>query len=160
MKKVKVLFSILILTFFVSACNERTGITPPEPEFVEVTIPDAYKSNVNGRTTSEDVDDVVLDVQFTTADGKEIVGKVHLVMPDDESLAYFAMTENLLAETGLSPDYWVESLSATPNGRIAGVQGCFAACRDMKKGEGRGACRAECWLDIAVKIATIAAVIL
>ena len=159
MRKLRTMLFTMLFAIAFMACNEQSDLNPTEPEFVEVSIPDAYKSSTNGRTSSEDVDDVILDVQITTTDGKEIVGKIHLVMPDDESLSYFAMTENLLQETGLSADYWIESFnSSSPNGRIARTQGCFGDCPD-KGEEGRGTCRAVCWLDIAVKVATIVAVI-
>ena len=152
------LFTMLFVITFM-ACDEQSNLTLTEPEFVEVSIPDAYKSSTNGRISSEDVDDVILDVQIITTDGKEIVGKIHFVMPDDESLSYFAMTENLLQEIGLSADYWIESFnSSNSNGRIARTQGCFGDCPERGTA-GSGTCRAECWLGIAVQIATIVAVI-
>ena len=151
------LFTMLFAMAFM-ACDEQGDLTSAEPEFVEVSIPDAYKSSVNGRTSSDDIDDIIVDVQITTTDGREIVGKVHLVMPDDESLAYFALTENLLTETGLSADYWVEALSSNSNGRIDRTQGCFGDC-SAKGREGRGTYRAECWLGVALKIAQIVAIV-
>ena len=115
--------------------------------------------NFRARTSSDDVDEIIMDVKITTTDGREVIGKINFVMPDDGTLSYFAMTENLLTETGLSADYWVEKLNASSNGRIARTQGCFAKCKPMKKGKGKGTCKAECWLDIAVKVATVVAVV-
>ena len=80
------------------------------------------------------MDDVILDVQITTNDGREIIGKVHLIMPDDGTLSYFAMTENLLSETGLSVDYWVDALSADPTSRLAKVEDdCFSDCENSSE---------------------------
>jgi len=152
------LFAMLFSVAFI-ACDEQNDLTPAEPGFVEVSIPDAYKSQTNGRTSSDDVDDLTMDVKITTTDGKEVIGKINFVMPNDGTLAYFAMTENLLSKTGLSADYWVEALNSNSNGRMARTHGCFAKCREMEKGEGRGTCKAECWLDIAVKVATVVAVV-
>ncbi len=124
-------------------CTEQPEIA--EPEFVEVVIPDAYKSNSNSITASDEVDDLVLDVLIITTDGKEVTGKVHLIMPDNETLSYMAMTQNIFDETGLTPEYWIEALQTNSDGRISRTKGgCFAKCRDMKKGEGRGTCKAEC----------------
>jgi len=159
MRKLKTLLTATLFAVVFVACNEQTEVTPSEPEFVEVAIPDAYKSPSNGRVSSDDVDDLIMDIQITTTEGKEIVGKVHLIMPANESLSYFAITENLLEETGLSADYWIEAFNSNSNGRIARGEGCFATCRGMAKGEGRGTCKAECWLDIAVKVATIVALV-
>lgn len=153
---VKMLVATLITIVF-AACNEQGEVTPLEPNFVEITIPDAYKSLSNGRIPSEDIDDVILDVQITTTDGREVMGKIHLIMHDDETLSYFAMTENLLAETGLSPDYWVEALNANANGRIDLAQGCFTNCSEMYSDDRkrRRGCKAECWLEIALAVAAI-----
>ena len=159
------IYKIFVMLLLVSAtlfyaCDEKTEVNPKaELEFIEVTIPNAYKSATNDKSSSNEVDDVTMDVEITTIEGKEIEGKIHLVMPDNESLSYFAMTENIFAETGLTPDYWVEALSANTNGRLLKPQGCFGNCTAKfgkgGKKNGKGACKANCWLDIAVKVATI-----
>ena len=148
---------IAVTTFY--ACDEKAEVSPKsELEFVEVTIPNAYKSTVNDRSSSDEVDDVIVDVQFTTNDGKEIVGKVHLVMSDDETLSYFAMTENLLSETNLTADFWISGTDAT-NGR-RGIGTCLKNCKGMEKGEGKGWCKAGCWIELAAKVAGVIAAII
>ena len=158
MRKLKPFLTATLFVVVFVACNEQVEVNPSETEFVEVSIPDTYKPSSTSRVSSEDVDDVVMDIQITTTDGKEIVGKVHLIMPDDESLAYFAVTANLLTETGLSADYWVEAINSNSNGRIARTEGCFGDC-PARGSEGSGACRAECWLEVALKVAQIVAII-
>ena len=155
MRKLKVSFlSATFLTIAFGACNDQTEAIPSEPRFVEVTIPDAYRSTASGKIPSEEVDDVILDVQITTNDGREIVGKVHLIMPDDGTLSYFAMTENLLSETGLSVDYWVDALSADLTSRLAKTDGCFANCKGMS-GSDKRTCKAVCWLEIVSTVVSI-----
>lgn len=87
-------------------------------------------------------------------------------MPDDGTLSHFSMTENLLTETGLTADYWVQALKEQSGmQKMQREMGCFAECRGIpkkekgKKGNGKGECKANCWLDVAVKVATIVAVI-
>lgn len=159
MEKFKFLLTITFITIMIFGCNDQPDITPLEPTFVEISIPEVYKSSEIDLKSAE-IDDMIIDVQMTAADGKDIIGKIHFIMPEDGTLSYFAMTANLLDETGLTADYWIDAIAANSGARTAQVAGgCFAACRKLEKGKGRGSCKAECWLDVAVKVATIASVI-
>ena len=161
MKNLKTTVAILTIFTFSTACNPQDEIAPAQSEFIEVAIPDVYKSSANSRTSSYEVDDLILDVQMTTTDGKVVAGKVHLVMPDDGTLMYLAVTENILNTAMLTPDFWQQALNQPhSNARSYGSQGCFASCRGMKKGKGRGTCKALCWLQIIKDVATALATII
>ncbi len=152
MGKLKSLILLLVAGFAFNACTDQGEIKPDEPEFVSVVIPDAYKTQDNARTSADDVDDVTVDVQITLDNGDIVTGKARLVMHGDESLSYFALTENLMEAADLSPDFWVES-----NGQSGSrMMGCFSNCkRDFEKGDGLGLCKAECWLQIAIIVIAI-----
>tara|TARA_B100001250_G_C19685008_1_gene737634 strand:+ start:108 stop:602 length:495 start_codon:yes stop_codon:yes gene_type:complete len=157
MKKLSKILTLMIIVLTVGvSCDDSTNDVTTSLNFVEVKIPDSYQALPSGRTASEDVDDEIIDIKVQTVDGKEIIGKVHLVMTNDQTLSYFAVTENILEETGLTTEYWIEAMNASSNGRIVKTHGCFSDCNDdYEKGEGRGLCKAECWLDIALKVAPI-----
>ena len=155
MKNLKTTLSILAIFIFSTACQQQDEVSI-QPEFVEVEIPDVYKSSINSRTAYPEVDDLIVDVQLTTIDGKEVAGKVHLVMPDDETLIYMAVTENILSSTKLTPDFWKQAIGRYhATSRKYESQGCFASCRGMKKGKGKGTCKALCWLQIIKDVATV-----
>ena len=162
MKNLRTTLLILAVITLFTACDEQEQATPTQPKFVEVAIPDAYKSGSDYHTAFDnDVDDVILNVQLTTADGKTVDGKVHLMMHDDGSLMYLAMTENMLNTATLTPDFLEEALRQNdPNARQFGAQGCFAGCRDMKKGQGKGTCKALCWLQIIKDVVSAIATVL
>ena len=162
MKNLKTTLSILVVFTFLIACDQQEQATPTLPKFVEVAIPDAYKSGIGDHNAfDDDVDDVILNVKLTTADGKAVDGKVHLIIPDDGSLMYLAMTENMLNTATLTPDFLEEALRQhDPNARQFGSQGCFAGCRDMKKGQGKGTCKALCWLEIIKDVVSAIATVL
>ena len=156
MKNLKTTLSILAIFIFSTSCDQEGQIAPSQPEFVEIEIPDVFKSSTGSSTSYTDVDDLVLDVQMTATDGKEVTGKVHLVMPDDGTISYLAVTRNIFDTAKLTPGFWQQALDRAPsNGRVYGTQGCFASCRVMKKRQGRGTCKALCWLQIIKDVASV-----
>lgn len=176
MNKLKFLvMALLLATFFVSCDNEKEALLPQtQSQFVDIAIPNTYKTNNStARTDSDEVDDVTIDVKIVTTEGKAVIGKIRFVMPDDGTLSHFSMTENLLTETGLTADYWVQALKKqTGLQKVQRTMGCFSDCRKIPKknepdangenvgvNKGRGECKAGCWLDVAVKAASIVAVI-
>ncbi|MFT5617190.1 MAG: hypothetical protein ACI85I_000406 [Arenicella sp.] len=141
-----------------SGCNEDTEINAIEKtdEFVSIDIPKDYQAESNGERTSEndeDIDDVTLDVKIIV-DGKEVIGKIRMIVHSDDKLSYFAVSGNIVDETNLSPDYWVDAYkNSLEGGRVAKTTGY---CSDnYDKGSGRGACRAERILGIATTIIVI-----
>ena len=160
MKNLNAALPVLLVLIFSVACNRQNDVVPTQPKFVEVTIPDAYKANESGQGAGPEVDDLILDIQMTSETGKEVFGKLHLIMPDNGTLKYLAVTENILKTAKLTPDFWKEALNQhLLNGRKSGSQGCFATCRGMKKGQGRGTCKALCWLQVVKDVALVFATV-
>lgn len=139
------------------SCQEQAHVEP-NLHMVEVAIPDAYKPPANARYTETEMDDVTVDIQVTLENGEVVTGKARLVMPNDETLSYFALSSNIMEAADLAPDFWVNDTST--NG--ARVMGCFENCRNKyvvngEKRDGFGACKADCWLDLVIVIIVIVA---
>ncbi len=159
MNKLKITLLLVVFSFAFFGCNEDLEINTIEEnnEFVSIAIPEDYQAESKGGRTvenDEDADDVTLDVKVIV-DGKEVVGKVRMIVHSDDKLSYFAVSENIVSETNLSPDYWVDAYkSSLEGGRTNRIQ---ASCKDQgyTKGNGLGACRAERILGIATTIIVI-----
>ena len=164
MRNLKIYLCVILFSIAFIGCDEQNDLTPSEPDFVEVSIPDAYKATYpNGRTTSEDSDIYEMDVKVIKDDGTEVIGKMRFTMPatSDEMLERFELTSNLISETDLSSDFWINNSGSNSqsNGRIQGS--CIASCQEAftddegDKIKGRGACKAECWAQTAIKVAAV-----
>ncbi len=161
MKIFKNLFTLLILAVLAVACSdEKAEITPAEPEFISIAIPETYRTNLENQRSNE-LDVAEVGIKVTKEDGEVVIGKMRFTMPatDDETLVNFEMTENLLNGTGFTESFWVDQAKIqTGQQRIA--SSCIASCqkeftKDGKKVPGRGACKAECWAKTAIAAAAV-----
>lgn len=159
------MFSILLV-----GCDKNSEETSKD-DFVQITIPTIYQvqsggNTVSGKTQSLQTESEVINVKIINEEGKEVIGKIRLTMPYDDSftLANLEMTSELLGTGGLTKDFLVDYYSSqtSKNSSTASNQlGCFGDCKTKyKKNEGRGLCKAECWLNILIKVAPIILAIL
>jgi hypothetical protein len=156
MNKVKTMLFLLLSISF-CGCNQDSEINTIEENienFISIDIPKNYKAESLGERTSEneeDIDDVTLDVKVTV-NGKEVIGKIRMVVHSDNKLSYFAVSENIVEGTTLSPNYWVEAYQGSlEGGRITKITG-KCDCSGYDKGDGREKCRANCIIGIATTI--------
>ncbi len=158
MNKVKIILPLL-LSVILFECTENSEINAIEENnnFISIAIPEDYQAESKGERTAEndeDADDITLDVKVIV-DGKEVVGKVRMIVHSDDKLSYFAVSENIVSETSLSPDYWVDAYkSSLEGGRVAKTTG-KCNCSGYDKGDGRGKCRANCIIGIATTVIVV-----
>jgi hypothetical protein len=159
---IKILFlSIVLLISW--GCNKPLEAIEPDLSFSEVAIPDNLKSTIpnNGRTSTE-VEEI--DVKVIASDGKGIIGKMRFTFPSGEenTLTKFELTSNILALTALTPEFWTDfsENNSNPNGRVTGIGSCLKDCNSQAKGAGRGACKAGCWLELAISAAVVVVAII
>lgn len=161
MKKTKSFAGLMTFTLiFASAlsCTDQEQSLKKEDTFAFVAIPDGYKnSSPNGRTTST-AEEVIRDIIVTTATGEIVHGKVKLTLPEEgDGLVGFEITQNIFDQTELTPTFWTDGVSKQDNagGRIASIGECLSGCQDIPKGEGRGWCKAGCWVELAAAVAIV-----
>jgi len=146
-----------IISVGIISCSEEQGLKNEEV-FASVAIPDSYKnSSTNGRTSSA-TDEVIRDITVTTTSGKVVHGKVKLTIPiEGDGLVGFEITQNIFDQTELTPTFWTDGVSKQNNagGRIASIGECLAGCQEIPKGEGRGWCKAGCWIELAAAVAIV-----
>ncbi len=139
-------------------------------EFVQVNIPETfqYKSSQNSltsKTETLDTESEVIDIKLIDENGQEVIGKIRFTMPSDDSISLvnLEVTNNLVEEGGLSSsffeDYYLSESGKSTTSKSSQL-GCFNACKKIKKGEGRGVCKAECWFNILAKAIPIIIAIL
>jgi hypothetical protein len=160
MKKTKslaVLMTFAIILVGVTSCSEEQGLKNEEV-FTSVVIPDSYKnSSPNGRASSA-TEEIIRDITVTTTSGEVVHGKVKLTIPTEgDGLVGFEITQNIFDQTELTPTFWTDGVSKQSNagGRIAGIGECLSGCQDIPKGEGRGWCKAGCWVELAATVAIV-----
>jgi hypothetical protein len=159
MKKTKSLAALMTFTFIfvgVISCSEEQGLKNEEV-FASVVIPDSYKnSSPNGRTSSA-TEEIIRDITVTTTSGEVVHGKVKLTIPTEgDGLVGFEITQNIFDQTELTPTFWADGVAKQNNaGRIAGIGECLSGCQDIPKGEGRGWCKAGCWVELAATVAIV-----
>jgi hypothetical protein len=162
MKQYKIIFSLFTLMLLVIlSCNQDEKLEEPINEFVNIDFPDTYKYKTSERASfNEDLIEVVVEV--VNEDGSVINGKMRFTMPEnsDEKLVKFEITQNLLDETKLDENFWLNNDSGNEFENLRKL-GCLANCqkewtdRDGEKIKGRGLCKASCWAQTAAKVAAV-----
>jgi hypothetical protein len=139
---------------FFSSCNEQLEVSESEFEFSKVTIPSHLKSTL--KIASETFVDE-MDVKVITEDGREIIGKMRFEIPlgDEEKLVDLEITTNLLTDTELTEDFFVNYDDSNNLKATMGIGACLKNCNGIEKGDGRGWCKAGCWGELALKAATV-----
>ncbi len=110
---------------------------------------------------------VTKDVVVISKDGKvRQNAKIRMVVPDKgEGLISLEFTSNILSVANIRPDYIVSSSKTSDEAEQNQHSKCIAACNanftnpDGTKMPGRGACKANCWIDTTVRILEAAATI-
>jgi hypothetical protein len=162
MKQHKIIFSLFTLMLLVMlSCTQDEKLEEPINEFVNINFPDTYKYKNSERASfEEDVKEVVVEV--VNEDGSIITGKMRFTMPDnfDEKLLKFEMTQNLIDQTELDENFWVNNDTGNEMENLRKL-GCIASCQkeftddDGEKIQGRGWCKANCWIETAAKVGAV-----
>jgi hypothetical protein len=140
------------------SCSDEQSLKK-EDVFTSVVIPDSYKnSSSNGRSSTSSTEEVIREITVTTATGEVVRGKVKLTIPSEgDGLIGFEITQNIFDQTDLTPTFWTDGVSKQSNagGRIASIGECLSGCQDIPRGEGRGWCKAGCWVELAATVAIV-----
>ncbi len=122
-------------------------------------------SNDNNDNLEIKTDDPTLtfsrDVELTTLkNGKSVssgVGQITVILDEaTEEVVDYEISQNLLDTAGITLEEFGNLLEEDKE-RIATMKGahsdCIEACKDKyEKNEGRGGCKANCWVDTAVEV--------
>lgn len=160
MKRTKSFIALLTFAVILSgviSCSDEQSLKK-EDVFASVIIPNSYKNSSSNGRTSTSTEEVIREITVTTSTGEVIRGKVKLTIPSEgDGLVGFEITQNIFDQTDLTPTFWTDGVSKQSNagGRIAGIGECLSGCQDIPKGEGRGWCKAGCWVELAATVAIV-----
>lgn len=158
MKSSITLFTFLLVLISFLSCSDQEKLIIEEENFTSVDIPVTYKQNLpNGRNTSS-AEEVIRDIKVTNLKGEVVYGKVKLIFPmEGDGLISFEMTRNIFDQTELTPTFWTDALSKADytGGRVEGIGSCLKDCQSLAQGEGRGWCKAGCWVELAAVVAVV-----
>ena len=174
MRNLKILFTATLFAIVFTACDEQTELTPPPPEseFVQVEIPDSFAHDISNGRTHEVVETEIMDIKVTTNTGQEVFGQIRFTMPStsEETLINLEITNNLIEETELTPDFWINYNSSENLSSRVLSSSCIADChaqnprenddRDNSKNKNhidRFWCKVECWAKIIIPAAAAVA---
>ena len=149
------LIAIAIITLGVFSCSKETVEEPEiKTAYTDIPIPNKYIS----QSCDSECEITETDIIVTTADGKQIEGKIRITSPIDapDYLIQFELSSNIVQEATIDPNSWVEN-DNSPH-RIK--SSCIASCQEKftdKEGnkiKGRGRCKAGCWAKTAAQVLT------
>lgn len=161
MKKLLLLVVVATLVFSCSDSQE----TMNNDEFLEIEIPTQFSSKSQAdyaKGSSNDLDVQVMTIQVTDKEGNVSTGKIRFTMPESHGdyLHKLEMTSNIFEETDLKPDFFINKINLARS-NVLQKGSCIADChkqftdKDGNKIKGRGWCKAGCWVDTLVKVATV-----
>ncbi|MCF6240619.1 MAG: hypothetical protein L3J74_04655 [Bacteroidales bacterium] len=145
MKKLSIFSLIFILGLFTWNCSQQTEVSEPEYEFTEVAIPDIYKSDLKQYGEIEELEDFIYVIG---KNGKEVKGKLRIVLPVDSKECQFIsieLTKNILAETAITKDFFVQYVNNSRLKSTKDVADCFEKCDDRPH---PGWCKFWCVVEI------------
>lgn len=147
------------LFFSVVATVAISAFAAAQSNFVKMNLPRSLQS------TSKSYETITKDVTRTDRGGKTIKGQVRLSIPDNGfGLVSAEFTANLLDSKLITPDFFVSyAREGDPTGGLLDpnfsletcLQGCQERFSDPNGGRlpGRGACKFNCWLVAAARVA-------
>ncbi len=117
-------------------------------EFVDIAIPDIYKSNLKSTYEEETLEEFVT---ILNKEGKEITGKLRITLPitDGCKIVKLELTENILQETDITTDFLVEYANGSNLKSTKNVADCFETCDGRNR---EGWCKFWCVVEVLTSV--------
>ncbi|SHJ17664.1 hypothetical protein SAMN04488096_109147 [Mesonia phycicola] len=169
MKNLKNFLRISLILLFFTSCSNDTAIEDSNFEDNQNNIIEADNSVYENENYSDSEIDIyeIERIYYDEATDQEIPVIFQIgITEDDNDLHLFDVSENILELKGITrAEFEAELINVTnggdeddPNDGLSPHSKCIEACKDKytdedgNKIKGRGSCKANCWVDTAIRL--------
>ncbi|MBW2963024.1 hypothetical protein [Mesonia aestuariivivens] len=170
MKKIKNYLQISLILLFLSSCSNDNAVEDTNFEENQNTIIKTDNPVYKNQNYSESEINIykIKRIYYDKATNQEIPISFRIGLSEgSDNLQFFDISDNILKLKGITKaELEAELINVAnggdddddddPNDGLLPHAKCIETCKDKhKKGEGRGSCKANCWVDTGIKILTL-----